>query len=120
MPSLNVAQAVTQPPSDEELAKLRAKLAAEAIAAFHACPLQKIDSSLAFDVPLATGAAYLSDVAARPARERQHLQPGVVRLVNDNNVLVVSRTGGHTTRATPLRVMMDSGAQPVMIGKWLA
>ena len=44
----------------------------------------------------------------------------MVRLVNDNNVLVVSRTGGNTTWATPLQVMMDSGAQLVMIGKWCA
>jgi hypothetical protein len=34
MPSLEVAQAVTEPSTDEDLAKLRAKLATEAIAAF--------------------------------------------------------------------------------------
>ena len=44
----------------------------------------------------------------------------MVRLVNDNNVLVVGRTGGNATRATPVRVMMDFSAQPVMIGKRLA
>jgi len=120
MPSLEVAQAVTKPSTDEDLAKLQAKLAAEAIAAFDEGASQLTEPSPSFDVPLATGVAYLSDVAARPARERQNLRPGVVRLVNDNNVLVVSRTGDNTTRATPLRVMMDSGAQPVMIGKRLA
>lgn len=120
MPSLEVAQAVTEPSTDEDLAKLRAKLAAEAIAAFDEGASQQTEPSPSFDAPLPTGVAYLSDVAARSARERRNLRPGVVRLVNDNNVLVVSRTGGNATRATPLRVMMDSGAQPVMIGKRLA
>jgi len=41
-------------------------------------------------------------------------------LVNDNNVLVVSRTGDNTICVMPLHVMMDSGAQPIMIGKKLA
>lgn len=54
MQSLNVAQSATKPSTDEELAKLRAKLAVEAIAAFDARPLQKAESSLAFDVALAT------------------------------------------------------------------
>lgn len=62
----------------------------------------------------------MSDVAARPAQERRNLQPGVVRLVNDNNVLVVSRTGGNTTRAISLQVVMNSDAHHVMIGKQLA
>ena len=34
--------------------------------------------------------------------------------------MVVARTDGNFTRATPLRVMLDSRAQPVMIGKQLA
>ena len=45
------------------------------------------------------------------------MQPGVVRLMNDKFLFVVSRMN---IRATPLRVMMDSGAQPVMIYKGLA
>ena len=67
-----------------------------------------------------SGVAYLSDVAARSTRERGSIRPGVVRLVNTNGVMVVGRTDGNTTRATPPRVMLDSGAQPVMIGKQLA
>ena len=73
-----------------------------------------------FDMPLATKVAYLVDVVAWFVRERQSLRTGVVRLVNDNNVLVVNRTGRHTIHATPLRVIMDFGAQLVMIGKRLA
>jgi hypothetical protein len=38
MPSLEVAQAVTAPPTEEDLVALRAKLAVEAIAAFDANP----------------------------------------------------------------------------------
>jgi hypothetical protein len=68
----------------------------------------------------AAGAAYLADIFARPARERHNLQLGVVRLINDESLFVVSRTDIPVIRATPLRVMMDSGAQPVMIGKGLA
>ncbi len=95
MPSLEMAQAVTEPSTDEDLAKLRAKLAAEAIAAFDEGASQQTEPNPSFDAPLPTGVAYLSDVAARSARERRNLRPGVVRLVNDNNVLVVSRTGGN-------------------------
>ena len=73
--------------------------------------------SPSFDVPLATRVAYLVDVAARSAYEYQSLQPSIVRLANENNVFVVSRTGGNSTYATPLRVIMDSDAQPIMICK---
>ena len=41
-------------------------------------------------------------------------------MVNDTGILVVSRTGGNVIRVAPRCVMMDSGAQPVMIGKKLA
>jgi hypothetical protein len=41
-------------------------------------------------------------------------------LINDKSLFVVSRTDILVIRATSLRVMMDSGAQPVMIGKGLA
>ena len=40
-------------------------------------------------------------------------------MVNDTGILVVSRTGGKATRVAPRYVMMDSGAQLVMIGKKL-
>ena len=72
------------------------------------------------DQSLISGVAYLSDVAARSARERGSIRPGVVRLVNTNGVMVVGHTDGNTTRTTPPHVMLDSGAQPVMIGKQLA
>ena len=40
--------------------------------------------------------------------------------MNDTSSFVVSRADILAIRATPLRVMMDSGAQPVMIGKKLS
>ena len=45
---------------------------------------------------------------------------GVVHMVNDSDILVVSRAGGNPIRVAPQCVMMDSGAQSVMIGKKLA
>ena len=64
--------------------------------------------------------AYLSNVAARSAREWRGVRPLVVHLVNDDGVMVVGRTNDNSIGATPLRVMLDSRAQPVMIGKQLA
>ena len=120
IPSMEVSQAVIAPPTEEELVALRAKLAAEAISIFeaNAAPTPPLQPSE--DQSLISGVAYLSDIAARSARERRGVRPGVVRLVNDDGVMVVGRTDGNSTRATPLRVMLDSGAQPVMIGKQLA
>ena len=120
MPSLEVSQAVTAPPTEEDLVAMRAKLAAEAVAAFEANATATPAVRSSGDQSLISGVAYLSDVAARSARERRNLRPGVVRLVNDGGVMVVGCTDGNSTRATPLRVMLDSGAQPVMIGKQLA
>ena len=40
--------------------------------------------------------------------------------MNDTDILVVSRTGGNATRIAFHCVMMDSRAQPVMIGKRFA
>ena len=41
-------------------------------------------------------------------------------MVNDSGILMVTRAGGNPIRVAPQCVMMDSGAQPVMIGKKLA
>ena len=41
-------------------------------------------------------------------------------MVNDFGILVVSRAGGNTIQVAPQFVMMDLGAQPVMISKKLA
>ena len=57
---------------------MRAKLAAEAIATFEETVMHQMTPNPPFDVPLATGVAHLVNVAARSARERQRLQPGVV------------------------------------------
>ena len=41
-------------------------------------------------------------------------------MVNDTGILVVSRIGSNTTRVASSCVMMDLGAQPVMINNKLA
>jgi hypothetical protein len=41
-------------------------------------------------------------------------------MVNDSDILMVSRAGGNPIRVASQCVMMDSGAQPVMIGKKFA
>ena len=54
MPSPEVAQAITEPSTEEDFAKLRAKLAAEAIATFEDNVAQQMTPNPPFDVPLAT------------------------------------------------------------------
>ena len=120
IPSLKVSQAVTVPLTKEEMVAMRAKLAAEAISLFEANATSPPIIQSSGDQTLISGVNYLSDVAVRSARERRGVRPGVVHLVNDNGVMVVGRTNDNPTRATPLRVMLDSGAQPVMIDKQLA
>ena len=41
-------------------------------------------------------------------------------MVNDSGILVVGRAGGNTIQVAPQCLMMDSGIQPVMIGKKFA
>ena len=60
------------------------------------------------------------DVAARSAWKRGTLRPRVICLANDGRVMVVGRTDGNPTCATPLCVILDLRAQLVMIGKQLA
>ena len=43
-----------------------------------------------------------------------------MRMVNDIGILVVSRNGGNATRVAHHCMMMNSGAQSVMIGRRLA
>ena len=61
---------------------------------------------------------YLAGVPARSARERHQVKPGVVRLVNEGQTFSVTR--GDSSRAYPKRVLLDTGAQPVMLGRRLA
>ena len=65
-----------------------------------------------------TATVYLVDLSARSARERQQVQPGVVQLVNEGHVFSVSQS--KAPGVYPQRVLMDTGAQPVMLGKRLA
>ena len=61
---------------------------------------------------------YLAGVPARFARERHQVKPRVVRLVNEGQTFSVTR--GDSSRAYPKRVLLDTGAQPVMLGRRLA
>ena len=65
-----------------------------------------------------TATIYLADLSARSARERQQVKPGVVRLVNEGHVFSVSQS--KAPAVYPQRVLMDTGAQPVMLDKRLA
>ena len=65
-----------------------------------------------------TTTVYLADLSARSAREHQQVKPGVVRLVNEGHVFLVSQS--KAPAVYPQRVLMDTDAQPVMLGKILA
>ena len=121
--SMIVAQTTTDiltSEDPEDVAKRQARLAAETIASFDAHTSDDRAPTTSYDLAVSAGAAYLSDVAARPAHKHRGIRSGVVCMVNDTGILVVSRTGGNATRVAPRCVMMDSGTQPVMIGKKLA
>ena len=86
-------------------------------------PLQaEFDSSLAAsEVPggdLEIATSYLATVPARTTRERLQVKPGVVRLANFGHVFSVAR--GDSSQVFPQKVLLDTGAQPVMLGKLLA
>ena len=126
LPSLQVSQAVIDvfvAEEMEDLANLRASLADPAIIALGKhidIPLSTISTIDTSFLNYEARAAYLAYIFARPACDRHNLQPRVVRLMNDKSLFVVSRADIPTVRAIPLRVMMNFGAQPVMIGKELA
>ena len=61
---------------------------------------------------------YLAGVPARSARERHQVKPGVVRLVNEGQTFFVTR--GDSTHVYSKRVLLDTGAQLVMLGRRLA
>ncbi len=63
-------------------------------------------------------ASYLANVPARAARERLQVKPGVVRLANSGHVFSVAR--GAASEVFPQKVLLDTGAQPVMLGRLLA
>ena len=137
LPSVIASNAMqTEVPTQEEerLSRERAKAATEAEVALRnwtgwrkdllpAEDLTGVQKTESFDRPDSSAvggaaAVYLASVSARPARERQQLKPGVVRLVNHGHVFSVS--SGKRKSVFPTRVLCDTGAQPVMIGKRLA
>jgi hypothetical protein len=108
LPSLQVSQVVVDVAVVEEvkdLANLRASLTDAAIIAFSKHTdipppiISAVDTSF---LNYASGAAYLADIFARPARKRHNLQSEVVRLMNDKFLFVVSHTDIHVIRVTPL------------------
>ena len=120
--SLTMAQATadlhtTEDP--EEVARRQGKFAAEAIASFDAHASDSQMPTTSYDSPASAGATYLSDVVARPACKRRGIRLGVLRIVNDFDILIVSRARGNIIWVAPQYVMMDSGVQPIMIGKKL-
>lgn len=108
------------PPSEEDLVAIRAKFVADVISAFEVNATSYSTAQLGGDHSLIFGVVYLSDVAARSARKRRSVRPEVVRLVNDGGVMVVGCTEGNSTRVGPHRIILDSGAQPMMIDNQLA
>ena len=91
----------------------------EAIASFDAHTSDDKGLTTSYDSSESVGIVCLSNVNARPAHERCGIQPGIVRMVNDISILVVSLTRGNVIRVAPQCVMMNSEAQQVMIGKGL-
>lgn len=61
----------------------------------------------------------MTDVAFKHGRKRQGIRSGVVCMVNDTGILIVYWIRGNNIRVGPRCVIMDSRAQPVMIGKKL-
>ena len=101
MSSLEVSHAMTAPPTEEDMVAIRAKLAVEALSIFEANATSPPIIQPSRDQALISRVAYLSNDAARSTRERRGVCPKVVRLVNDDGVMVVGRTDGNSTRATP-------------------
>ena len=93
-PSLTVAQATTNIPAfkdPEEVVKHRARLAVETISSFDIHTSNDRAPTTSYHSPVTAEAAYLSDVAARPTRKRNGIQPNIMCLVNDTNILAFSR-----------------------------
>ena len=102
--SLTMAQATAHLPTTEdpeEAARRRTRLVAETIAFFDAHALDGQEPISSYNSPASASTTYLSDVAARPTRERQGIQPGFVRMINNSNILVVSRAGGNPILVVP-------------------
>ena len=99
---------------------LHTRLVVDTIATFDVHVLDDKGATTSYDSRESVEAIYLSDVAARLACKRRGIQLNVVRMINDFDILVVSRVGGNDIQVVPKCVMMDSGTQPIMIGKKLA
>ena len=93
---LTVAQTSVDLPTTEdpeEAARWRARLATEAIASFDAHASDGQEPTSSYDSPTSASTAYFSNVTTRLVCKRQGIQPGMVHMVNDSGILVVSRAG---------------------------
>ena len=118
-----MAQTTTDIPTcddPQEMAKRRTRLVTETIAFFDAHTSDDRAPTTCYDLHVFAGAINMFDVATKPARESRSIRPGVVHMVNDTDISVVSRTGSNATGVAPRCVMMDSGTHPVIIGRRLA
>lgn len=68
-------------------------------------------------MPLAINVVFFFDIAARLIQEYQNFMLRVTQLVKNNNMLVVRHTSRNTTCAILLHIMLDFGAQPILIDK---
>ena len=102
--SLTIAQVTADLPAikdPKEAAKQQARLVAQAIESFDAHISDDKGLTTFYDSSKSAMVAYISDVAARPAYERRNIRPGVVRMMNDTKILVVSRAGAMLFRLHP-------------------
>jgi hypothetical protein len=67
------------------------------------------------DSPWQATAAKMDALPARPAIDRERLTPGVCMLDNRSGIFWLVSPTGHVYK--PDRVLLDSGAQPLMLGK---
>ena len=68
------------------------------IASFDAHASDGQEPNTSYDSPTSAGATYLSNVPAWPTRECRSIRPGVMHMVNDLGILVVSRAGSNAIR----------------------
>ena len=76
---------------------------------------QTIPQTQMLKEPWQAAAANLVNLSARPAIERTMVRPNVILLDNRNKVFSLVGPSGKVY--WPQRVMLDSGAQPLMLGK---
>ena len=93
-----MAQATVDPSSTEdpkEAARRRTRLVVEAIMSFDAHSLDSQKPTTSYDSLASAGQAYLLNVVVWPTREHRSIWHGLVHMVDDSDILVVSRARGN-------------------------